>query len=89
MQQTHINQHLNNAWLKRMCHIQTGSLEIMGCRGKPPPSPWQPLTNEERERERASESSPDCTSLPAVNVDTLQSFVSVESVETCFPTVAP
>lgn len=44
-------------------------------------------TNEERERERRSESSPDCTSLWAVNADTLQSFVPLESAETCFPTV--
>ena len=45
-------------------------------------------TNEERERERRSESSPDCTSLRAVNADTLQPFVPLESAETCFPTVA-
>lgn len=41
-------------------------------------------TNEEGERERQSKSSPNCTSSWAVNADTLQSFVSVESVETCF-----
>lgn len=46
------------------------------------PDKWR-----ERERERRSESSPDCTSLRAVNADTLQSFVPLESAETCFPTV--
>lgn len=41
-------------------------------------------TNEGRERERQSKSSSNCTSSCAVNADTRQSFVSVESVETCF-----
>lgn len=52
VQQTHVNQHLNNAWLKRTCHIQTGSLEIMGRWEKPSPSPWQP-----RQMKREKESS--------------------------------
>lgn len=51
-QQMYINQLQTMPSLQRACHIQTGSLQIMGRQGKPPLITMATPTNEERERER-------------------------------------
>lgn len=55
VQQTHVNQHLNNAWLKRTCQIQTGALEIMALLRQASLVTMATLINGKGERGRARE----------------------------------